>query len=167
MRRLGIACMLLFVLSLTACSPGDATLRSGDTFTTQSGLTLTLPKGSSATVWRPEPAQIQSDVPFTELVDVTLDDEHYVSLLSFKNGGRNSLDASLVAGSPDSEVALMDQGVDSIPGTIETQVDGAAPGRVILLRPAGSSESRRNLTLARWVWDRLEIRGAELPDNPQ
>ncbi len=163
MRRHAVICVLLLALSLTGCSSNESVLREGDTYRTQSGLAFTLPEGASATVSKVDSQDLQPDVPFTEMVDITLDENHAVVILSFKDGDRNSLDATLVAGSPESEVALYDQGAKSIRATIETQVDDAAVGRVILLVPAGGTEGRSSLALSRWVWDRLEIRGLALP----
>jgi len=155
--------VLTAALGLGACAMQDKVieLSPGDTFTTQSGLTLTIPQGASATVTKPTPDEIQTDVPFTEFLDLEIDDSLAVVLMSFSGTQRNKTDATVVA--TESDVAVLEPSAESLSAVVETNLKGAAPGRVVIIVPPGSSTDLRGLDLARSTWDRLSVQGATLP----
>jgi hypothetical protein len=169
-----VGALLLALASTVGCSqiadrmlqrameaPGTVHVAAGRTITTKSGLTLTVPPGASATI---APGQ---DPGFVQFVDVELPARKgSVSFVSLAADSHNQLNPGrfrVIGSSDQSRTVVMETSATSLPITVETNVAGALPGRVVVFAPRESTTEERGLSLARLIWSELKVAGATIP----
>jgi hypothetical protein len=159
-----IATVLVAAVSLTGCARGGqkiVELAPGDEYTTQSGLTLTIPHGASATMTIASRDGVQPNGAFSEFVDVRLDDSLAVAFMSYSGREHEVTEANTVASG--SGAVVFEPESSSPKAIVETNLNGFAFGQASVIVPIGGTSSVRGLDLARSAWERLSVRGAVLP----
>lgn len=164
--RVALVFALLATVSILGCARPDLSVRraastslaAGSTARSSSGLTFTVPAGATGSITKASAAHP------TELIELRDTDSLGFVLISFPSGKRNTLSqVSTVAVTPDGTVAVLINSGSPRTVVVETNVEGAAPGRVLITAPAGNPDGQDPIGLAQRAWRSFRVLGVELP----